>query len=234
MLVDTAQILKEENFTVQVDDDSFNFQENFTQVKNEDNDIWLYIDYGNLSSDVDYSILPRQKGKVINTMLENELTEWTLAELLSMETETVYEHFTSCFNIYSSDSVYNELDEFLEMCGANNIKTVRDSYVEFEISGYSQGDQATVVVNPSEAEKVWGNTIENGALTKEGLFQLFCDHTNTVRIDVMGAEFISEQDGTYEYDKDDLIKEMLEYFENEIGNLEYFEEQLEDMLPSEL
>ncbi len=232
--IDTEQILKTKDFKyVRVDDDSYMFDENFARTK-EDDDTWLYVDYGNLSKTVDYSILPRQKGKVVNTMIENELTEWTLAELLSMDTETVYEHFTSCFNIYSDDKDYNELDEFLEMCGANNIKTVRDSYVEFELSGYSQGDSVTVIVNPSEAEKVWGNTVENGAVTKDGLFQMFFDSTNLVRIDVMGAEFISEQDGSYEYDKDDLIKEMVEYFADEIDNMEYFEEQLEDMLPSEL
>ena len=204
--VDTKQILKEKDFTVKVDEDTYQFNSNFVRIEKESDDIWLYVDYGNLSKEVKYDILPRQKSKVINLLVKENLTNWTKSELVNMDTEIVYEHFTSLYDVYSQniDSNCHKLNVYLELCEVYNIKTLRNNYVEFIVYGYSQGDRVTILVDPIESEKVWGNSIENGAVTRNGLQQQFYDSTNIVRIDVKGTEFISEQDGDYKYNKDDL------------------------------
>ena len=235
-IIDTNEILKPKDFLVKINDDSYQFNENFVRVGKESDDTWLYIDNGNLNKEVKYDILPRQKGKVIKLLIEEKLVNWSLSELKNMDTETVYEHLTSCYDVYSpnvQDTCY-KLNVFLELCEVYGIKTLRNNYVEFIVYGYSQGDRVTILVDPIQAEKVWGNTIENGAVTNQGLQQLFYDSTNIVRIDVLGSEFISEQDGDYNYDKSDLIQEMIKYFKTEINNIDFFEEQLEEFLPNEL
>jgi len=220
--VNKNEIIRDEDIQVEVDDYSDNFHSNFNET--EEDYVFLYVDYGNLSNDVDYSILPRQKGKVIEAILIEWDNWFERSELKAMNVDTIYEHFTNACN---------SISEFMEYCKRYNIKTVRDSYVEFYISGYSQGDGRTVIINRAEAEECWGNTVEGG-VSQDSLFQMFCDHTNNVRLTILGTEFISEQDNQYDYDKDDLITELKEYFKDEIEDLGFFEEQLEDLLPTEL
>lgn len=231
MLIPTNEIIREKDINISIDTENFNFNENFKRVNNESKNIWLYVDSGNLKEEVNYDILPSQKSKVIETILSENLSNWTRKELLSMDVETVYEHFTICFGIYSGSNC--ELDDYLETCRKNDIRTVRDTYVEFNINGYSQGDLATIIVNKKEAEEIWGNSIENGAVTKEGLTQLFYDNTYIVKLDILGTEFISEQDGSYEYDKDKLIIELVDFFKDEVTEVSFFKEQIEDLIPRE-
>lgn len=241
----SATVLKEEIITdddisVYLDGDMNrnDFNENIVEVKGEDY-THLYIDNGNLSNEVCYDILPRQKGKVINLLLEEELTDYTAKELSAMPTDTVYEHLTSCYSVYSGSE---DIDTFLELCSTHNIKTERDNYLEIEVIGYSQGDRATVLVNKVEALKVWGSEDIDESDLKDTLTNYFYDTPSCVRIMILGTEYISERfDGRYQnfqdkdnYDKDEFIEELKEYFKDEIEDLEFFEEQLEDYLPSEL
>ena len=226
MKVNTDEIIRDEDINCGIDEYNYEFKENFTKVENE-SDTWLYIDNGNLSNEVSYEIKPRQKGKVIEAILTSKKTEWTKSELVGMETETVYEHYKNAF--------YWELGDFIENAEKNGIKLEREDYVEYELSGYSQGDAVVCIVNRSEAFKVWGNTVEKGT-SQESLHQLFFDSPQTVRITILGTEYISDQFDSYydNYDKDEFIAELVDFFKDEVENLEFFEEQLEDLLPYEL
>lgn len=238
--INKNEIIREDDISIYLDGfmSQHNFDENIVEVKGEDY-TYLYIDNGNLSNDVCYDILPRQKGKVINLILTEELTDWTATELSKMTTDEVYEHFTSCYSVYSGS---DDIESFLELCSNHNIKTERDNYLEIEVVGYSQGERATVLVNKVEALKVWGSEYIDESSLKDELTNYFYDCPSNVRLMILGTEYISERfDGLYQnyqgkdnYDKDELILELVEYFKDEVEDIEFFEEQLEDYLPSEL
>ena len=231
--INKAEIIRDKDISVYLDAwaSQINFDENFVEVEGEDN-TYLYVEYGNLSKDIDYSILPRQKGKVINAILTEEITDWTRAELVAMDIETVYEHFTSSYNVA----------DLIEICNEYDIKTERDNYLEIEVVGYSQGDRATVLINKAEALKVWGSKDIDEVALKEELTNYFYNSPSSVRITILGSEYISERfDGVYQsyqgkdnYNKDEFITELKEYFKDEIEDLDFFEEQLEEYLPYEL
>ena len=233
------EILNNENIDCFLDgtQSQWNFDENIKEVKGEDY-TYLYIDNGNLSDTVDYGILPRQKGKVINALIENDLTDYTRQELKEMETETVYEHLTSYYGVYSLDKIDSN---YIDLCAEYGIKTERDNYLEIEVIGYSQGDRATVLVNKNEALKVWGSKEINESELKVELEHYFYDAPANVRVTILGTEFISKFDGYYQeyqsknnYDKDEFIAELVDFFKDEVENLDFFVEQLEDLLPYEL
>ena len=215
----------------------WNFNENIKEVEGEDY-TYLYIDEGNLSDTVDYGILPRQKGKVINALIENNLTDYTRHELKDLETETVYDHLTSYYGVYSLDKIDSE---YIDLCAKYGIKTERGNYLEIEAIGSSQGERATVLVNKSEVLKVWGSKEINERELKETFENYFYKAPANVRVTIFGTEFISKFDGYYQeyqsknnYDKDEFIAELVDFFKDEIEDIDYFQEQLEDLLPYEL
>jgi len=224
--VNVNEIIRESDINISFDDSGYNFHENFKRVDKED-DVWLYIDYGNLSDTVNYDVLPRQKTKVINAMLQEFEGYFEKKELQELDTDTLYDWFVStCYD-------YGDTLEYLDICSKYNIKTERDNYVEYSLIGYSQGDRVTVIVNRKEAEECWGNSLEAG-LSKEYLHELFYDSPLTVRIDILDDEFISEQDGSYEeFDKDKFIDEVIENFKDEFDDVDFLKEQLEELVPFE-
>jgi len=233
--VNKNERMREDNFHIYYDNcqSADNFNENIAEAEYEDGYTYLYVDYGNLSNEVDYSIYPRQKGKIIKCLLAEFSEDFDRKELLSLPQDVL--------NEWLEGACYDK-EELLQQFETYNIKNARTSdYIEIVVTGYSQGERATVLVNKKEALKIWGSEdIDEKALQTE-LEHYFYDSPLNVRIDILGTEYICETfDGQYQeygsdtnYDKDKLIKELLEYFKDEIEDLEFFEEQLEDYIPSE-
>jgi len=233
--VNKNEIIKDEHIHIFYDNcqSQDNFDQNIAETEFEDGYTYLYIDYGNLSKEVDYSIYPRQKGKIIKCLLTEFSEDFCRSELLALPQDVL--------NEWLEGAVYDK-EELLQHFETYNIKNARTSdYISITVTGYSQGERATVLVNKKEALECWGSVdIDEKALRTE-LEHYFYDAPMSVRIDILGTEYICETfDGQYQeygnkdnYDKDRLIKELLEYFKDEIEDLEFFEEQLEDYIPSE-
>ena len=234
------EIIRQEDIHVYLSelDARLNFNNNIVPVDGEYN-TYLYYDEGNLSTDVDYTILLRQKNKVINALIKEELVCFTRAELSQMDTETVYEHLSSIYGVHGSNS---DIEGFLSTCKQYNIQLKRDNYIEIEVIGHSQGERATVLINKAEALKVWGCKDINESDLRTLFTNYFYDIPAMVRIDILGTEYISDRfDGRCQnyqdkdnYDKDEFIIELKAFFEKNIKDLEYFEKQLKELLPSKL
>ena len=224
------EIIKSADVKVYFDSDmgKFIFYNNLTRVESED-DVFMYVDNGNITDEVDYTILPRQKTKLKKVVREEcdcsysevkDLDEDDLINILS-------DNYGSDFNVY-------------EICKAHDIKTARGNYTEIEVIGYSQGDFATVLVDVEALKKCWGCEVDLTEL-KDSLTNYFYDAPISCKIDILGTEYISEQfDNRYQnyqakdlYDKSEFIKELVNFFKDEVNNLDYFRDQLEELLPAD-
>jgi len=82
----------------------------------------------------DFGILPRQKGKVIAALTEEELVYSTNSELVKMDTDTVYEHLTSIYGVYSNTD--RDIENFLCVCSKYGIRLEQDNHFKKEIVCY--------------------------------------------------------------------------------------------------
>lgn len=230
------EIIKEKNIHCYLSNAvaQWNFDDNFVRVEGE-NDVFIYVDYGNLSKEVSYDILPRQKMKVIEALLSAELTDLTRKELQELDTERVYDELTGSF-------YYDGKMELYEFCREHEIKTERENYTEIELVGYSQGDRVTILVNEKEYKEVLWAEFDDEKM-KEHLHHLFWDTPQNVAFEFKGEEYESEQyhgyypswkNDEHNYNKKGFINELVEVYKNDVTDLDFFKEQLEELLPCEL
>jgi len=108
-----------------------------------------------------------------------------------------------------------------------------EDYTQIHIRGYSQGDNATVLVDMKQLAEVWGKTPTYDELEK--LFtQMFYDSPLYVRAEINEREVYSKFDGNYdEYNKNEFIAEIMEELKNSELDLKVLKEELEKIVPSE-
>ncbi len=217
------------NVGLDYSDNQWMFDEQFVKIDSED--AYLYHSDGNLDKEIDYTISPRQKGKVINCILTEfeghfEKSELTCQELSTLE-DWLYE-------------LCQDREEYLNYCQEHNIFTARDDYAEMETRGYSQGDYHKILVNKVEFEKVMGSPFVE-ADNQTYFNNIFWDTPQTVRATINDEEYISELYDTYypnfqsedNYNKDKFIAELLRFTTDEDFDSEVLKEELEELLPSE-
>jgi len=226
-LIPQNEILREKDINIRFDAflSQASFDDNIVRL---DDGTYLYMDEGNLSKEIDNSILPRQKGKLVDCIHSEFPDSYDYKTLLEQNQDTLAEWLQNLFY---------DTEDFLKTCAKYDIKTARDNYVEINITGYSQGDSATVLINKAEALEVWGGEDINEESLRDLFINYFYDSILVVRLNVLGTEYISEQfdfqyqNGDNDYDKDKLIEELVEYFKTEVSDIEFFKEQLEELLP---
>lgn len=233
-VINKNEIIREEHISIYYDiqQSADNSNENIVEIEYGDGYTYLYVDNYKLRDEVDYSIYPRQKGKIIKCLLAEFGDDFEKSELLSLPQDTL--------NEWLEGACYDR-EELLQQFKTYGIKNARTSdYIEILVTGNGQDERATVLVNKKEALKVWDiKDIDEKDLRTE-LENYFYNAPLNVRLTVLGTEYICETfDGQYQehgsdtnYDKDKLIKELIEYFKDEIEDLEFFEEQLEEFIPS--
>jgi hypothetical protein len=226
-MIPQEEIIREKDINIHFDSffSQINFDNNFVSLKDG---TYLYIDEGNLSKEIDNSILPKQKGKLLDCIFSEFPDSYDKKTLLAQNQDTLAEWLQNLF--YDNE-------DFLETCSNYDIKTAKDNYIEINIRGYSQGDSAIVLVNKVEALDVWGGKDINEESLKTLFTNYFYDSVLLVRLNILGTEYISEQfdfqyqNGDNDYDKDELIKELITYFQTEVSDINFFKEQLEELLP---
>jgi len=201
-----------------------NWDENFKRV---DDGEFAYIDFGNLSGDMpEIQPLPRQKGKIIDAICLAEDFWLTKAE---MQKEYTQEEIVDEISDY-----FMNKEEVLEFFEEHDIKTNSDELAEVSITGYSQGDYATILVNTKEFEKVLGIKFNESNYT-EYFTNLFYSQPLYARATINGEEYYSENfDGQYvEFDKEEYISELIENVlaENTEIDKNVLRDELEEIVP---
>jgi hypothetical protein len=188
---------------------SIEFDANMAQISWEENfkhvndGKFAYIDFGNLSGDMpEIQPLPRQKGKIIDAICGKDDFWLTKAE---MQKEYTQEEIVDEI----SDYFWNK-EEVLEFFEEHDIKTNVDDMAEISITGYAQGDRATILVNTKEFKKVSGAEFNEDDYT-EYFTDLFYSQPLYARATVNDEEYYSEKfDGQYvEFDKEEYISELI-------------------------
>jgi len=206
------ELIKKSDITCCLDDDTCYFNDNFARVA-EGNDVLLYTCNGVSSNIVEYDILPRQKGKIIDVLVKEE-SAWSRAELWKKTTSSVYEIFNAIYE-----------DELMWYYKEYNIKSERDSYKEMTVRGYSQGDEVTVLVH------------EDIEVSNEILTNLIYDNPIVARMDYCNYDFYSSFDSEYAtFDRSVFIDEAVKYYRVRVPDFdeEIFRQQLLDLVPEYL
>jgi len=137
---------------------------------------------------------------------------------------------------------FNSTDDSYTWLYTNCGNITEDSYDREDcewvvIRGYSQGDRAEILV-PKELREIWGikdsEDLINESL-KAKFTHLFYDYPYSVTLEINGEMWYSESlDGRYEgYDKDIVIKEILEDFKDSKLDMKVLEEELVGLVPDE-
>lgn len=226
-----------------------NFDDNIARF-DFDKDLFLYTDFGNLT----YHMRDKYKNDKLDISSCWEVRDFIkidnskplrfyLKFILEYLGYTLpYDYFKGFTVDYAIDFIidnytdFEELQEHLDDFEKIDYKLLVDI---IEVTGYSQGDYARVVIFSDLIKEIWGSEeIDLDALSTD-ITHYFYDAPMTARVTVNGEEFISEKyDGMYEewneleYDKSDFIAEITENFEDIDSVL--LKAELEEILPSEL
>ncbi len=220
-----------------------NFDENFVRVGRSGNN-FVYTEFGNLSDELpdlsDITVKDGQREAMIKE-LANEYgydegdEDYNDLEENYTDQELFYEIATEVYGYKSAVDLIKD-EDFPYFTNVDNI------IGKFDITGYSQGDYATVYVDIKEFEKGTGRTW-NEELKKEleNTFKnLFYDSPMYVRAIIDGDEYyVEEFDGMYEqwktleYDKNKAIEDVLQQYDGDI-NKEELKKILEEIAPDEL
>lgn len=213
------------NIDLTIGKDSFlgqdRFNENFTRI--EDN-TYLYIDYGNLSNDFIVTITEEDNEKLKKIVIDNDLNYNYDSDNLE-----------TCQYIDCITENYNNI-ELYEFC-LNNYIEIEERYKTISISGYSQGDYATVIVNTKECKKVWENEFIKAMPNYSDYFvNLFYNQPLYCSIVVNDIDYYVEFEDEYKYYDSKVIEEIINWsLKNiEVDNKDLLKEQLTELLPTDL
>lgn len=181
---------------------------NFKRIGNSDK--FAYIDYGYLSGDMpEIQPLPRQKGKIIQAMIKKSLSGFD-SVFLDYYTKQELKGMSQDMLVSVLDEILYDEKKVQEFYNEHGIKTNANDIVEVSITGYSQGNYATILVNAKEFEEIHGAKFKEEDY-KDYFTNLFYNQPLCVRATVNDKEYHSERfDGQYvEFDKDEYIAELV-------------------------
>ena len=128
-----------------------------------------------------------------------------------------------------------DLSDFVEMLENYDINHTK-SFERTVSHGYSQSDSAEIFV-PIKIRENYGLADEDDLIgnVKEDIDHFLWDSPLVVRITINEEEYCSDlfDSGYDEYDMDEFIKEILNYFVNDGLDMELLQSELEGLLPDE-
>lgn len=198
------------------------FDENFERVND---DLFIYIDNGNIEANVDPI-----------TVCTKTNTKNDMAKALDDLGVTYYSYLDD-IKEYSFQELIDELennavfgDGFTDCLDENNVKYFKD-YDLVTVTGYSQGDYATVIIPTKKLEQVWGASVNLDDLQKY-MRNLFYDAPLYLRINISSEDYYLHDywEYNYKYDKDEIIEAFFNHYKN-VPEPEYVKEYLEENLP---
>lgn len=98
--------------------------------------------------------------------------------------------------------------------------------------GYDQGDYTNVLIPTKTLSELWGcgqDKVMEGL--QETIDNLFWDMSICCRVTINEEDYYPECDGSYEYDKDEVVEELLKVVKG--VDLAVLKRELEDTLPDE-
>jgi len=205
----------------------FNFDENIARSE-KFKDYFVYINCGNMGSkNIDLDDLYKFDETRLNQVkfykfLMNELGNF-YSDLKELDIKDILVDMMYSYTL-------EELDRLISCSGIEYEKL----YEIVSVTGYSQGDQADIIILTEVLKEVWGCEEINLDDLKTEISHYFYDSPMIVRCDINNEEFISEKfDGSYqEYDKNEFIEEILNNFKE--LNQDLLRSELEGVLPKSL
>jgi hypothetical protein len=196
------------------------FDENFKRI--DDNDNYLYIDFENLSSDFIVTINEEHNEKLKKVVIDNDLNY----NFDSDELEN-YQFIECIESNFENVELYN-------FCLKNDI-AIEERYEIVTVTGYSQGDNATVLINTIEFKTVMGNDFDStihGAI----FTNYFYNQPIDCRLTVNDNEYIVELKNEYEYYDSEVQDEIITWCCNniEVEDKDLLKSELKNLLPSDL
>ena len=129
----------------------------------------------------------------------------------------------------------NDLSDFVEMLESYDIKHTK-SFERTTSRGPCQGDYVEIFI-PLQIRENYGlaDNVDLVDNVQEDINHFLWDSPLVVRVTVNDEEYYSELfDGGYdEYDMDEFIEEILNYFVNDELDMELLQSELEGLLPTE-
>jgi hypothetical protein len=174
------------------------WHENFVSVDDENDSTYLFIMDGNLKDTVDYTVLPKQKTKILKAY-SCDIDDMKYFKTLSQE--DILSELFSTSNDYDIHA-----DVIIE-----KIRTVRlTEYAEICLMGYSQGEVIKILVNTKEFEKVAGISFDADK-EKKLLYNLFFDAPLYAYITINNNDYDLDIHGDYgeRYDKQEIINDIV-------------------------
>ena len=198
-----------------------NFDENFKRIEE---DVYLYIDFDNLSKDFIVTITEENNKKLKNIVLENDLNYYYDNDNLENN------EFIDCIERSYNDSKI----ELYDFCLNNEIE-IEERYKTMYVTGYSQGDRARILVNTKEFKNHAGSKFDS-KIHGDIFTNYFYDQPIYCNIIVNGDDYCVELTNEYAYYDSDVIEEIITWCVDniEVENKELLKEEIEQLLPSVL
>ena len=203
-----------------------NWDESFVEIKED----WLpqeymFTAYGNLSDnipDVEEMVnLPESKSNLTKLRYCTVKTEGYLEY---SEAKCDYTAYGLLEVLLDNGATLEVLDE-LDLEYTLNFETI-------VTRGYSQGDYATVLIPTKSLAELYGceqDKVMDGL--QESINHLFWDSPVYCRVEINGEENFPDCDGSYEYNKEEVINQLVKNTPN--VDLDVLREELENTLPDE-
>jgi len=213
-----------------------NFNENIVRSNNF-KDFFVYVDYDNLSYKLGYD----PKKIDIDDLYkfdETRVNKIKFMKHIINELGYIYSDIKdlSIRDMCNDHLEFNDINDLYCLILSSDIK-YKKLYDVINITGYSQGDQASIIVLSDIFCKAWGcDTIDLDSLTEE-IKHYFYDSPIIARITINDEEYYNEElDGMYLYYDEDqkeiFINEVIKYYNNLDPIL--LRSELEKIVPNEL
>ena len=204
------------------------FEENFISLSEG---VYLYTDNGNVPDDsaacVTISKRTNSKNELASALDE---LQWGGSYVEDVKSYTIAELISELLDEADTDAFTGDSD-YLSALDASNVDYTRD-YDTITLTGYSQGDYATVIVPTETLTEAWGTTPDLNTL-KQSLHNLFYDAPLYFLLTVDGEEHHHHPEfwpDDYKYDKDDFINAFMENY-SALPEPEYIREFLNKNMP---
>ena len=203
-----------------------NFDENINRVDVNGVEYFVYSDYGNIDTDI--SIDDLIKYDLESNTLLNDLKVYHNKEDIKKEDYQEY------FDMLEDDLSYMDLEEIQEVLYDMSVPYTTH-YKIVNITGYSQGDYASVIILTDKLKEVWGVAKLNIVDVKQNITNYFYDTPLRAVVTVNNEDyFIEGYDGYYQFDysKEEVIKALIHDTPNTI-NKTILRAELEKVIPTE-
>ena len=196
----------EESIFYDNDMSSINFNENIEQVRINGHEYFLYINYGNLNSDI-----------CIDDLLTFDTSSLDLDAQIQLD----------------NDLSYMDLEETINTLESHDIPYTKH-YTMITVTGYSQGDNGDVIVM-HKLKEVWGVKQLDMDSIKEDLANYFYNTPLRAIVTINDEEYpLDELDGYYnfDYDKEEVIKALIHDTPDSIDKVA-LRAELDKVIPTE-